>query len=202
MNCRLILVALVFWVPFTLHAEPVFNFGHFDGFPQVELDPEGRNVRLLKDFSYFDPDEKVWTARQNFESDGASIPQVFWTFVGGPFEGRYRDAALIHDWYCKYKQGRWQDVHIMFYWASRARGVSEFQAKTLYLAVALFGPRWGQKNWRWPREFTPRFSHTVLVVKLSKDQAEDAVNWLKSNDPSLDIINFYVSDNYPVNLDW
>jgi Protein of unknown function (DUF1353) len=34
---------------------------------------------------------------------GASIPQVFWSIIGGPFEDKYREASVIHDYYCEQK---------------------------------------------------------------------------------------------------
>src|SRR5229473_2192325 len=115
------------------------NFGQFKSSPKLEFVDEGpgkgRDMRLLEDLTYIDPGGGEWTAKKGFQTDGASIPQVFWSFVGGPFEGAYRDAAVIHDWYCDKKNRRWQDVHRIFYYASRAAGVGEFKSKILYAAV-------------------------------------------------------------------
>ena len=58
--------------------------------------------------------------------------------MGGPFEGNYRNAAVIHDQFCAdsdHGLRTWQDVHRMFYFAMRASGVAEVQAKVLYAAV-------------------------------------------------------------------
>ena len=90
-------------------------------------------MRLLEDVSYVDPDDRRWTARKGYSTDGASIPRAFWTVVGGPFEGRYRDAALIHDQFCsdpKHGLRTWQQVHRMFYFAMRASGVASQPAQT------------------------------------------------------------------------
>lgn len=37
------------------------------------------------------------TVAEGYETDGASIPRLFWRLIGGPF-GKYREAAVIHDW--------------------------------------------------------------------------------------------------------
>lgn len=74
--------------------------------------------------------------------DGASIPKIFWSFVGGPFEGQYRNASIVHDTECDAKTYAWQAVHRMFYNASRAGGVGWIKAHVLYAAVYYFGPRW------------------------------------------------------------
>ena len=120
-------------------------FGRFEGPIRVEFSADGRTMRLLEDVSYVDPDDRRWTARKGYSTDGASIPRAFWTVVGGPFEGRYRDAALIHDQFCSdpnHGLRTWQQVHRMFYFAMRASGVTEIESKVLYAAVFLGGPRW------------------------------------------------------------
>jgi hypothetical protein len=76
--------------------------------------------------------------------DGASIPQVFWSLIGGPFEGRYRNASVVHDYYCQVRNRRWQDVHQAFYEAMLASGVDGARAMVMYKAVENFGPRWAE----------------------------------------------------------
>jgi hypothetical protein len=119
------------------------GFGHFHGNPQTEWDPDGRRMYVLQDFVYEDPDGKKWTAAKGSKIDGASIPQAFWWLVGGPFEGRYRNASIVHDTECQppYKND-WKAVHRMFYNASRAGGVGQLKAKIMYMAVYHCGPRW------------------------------------------------------------
>ena len=60
-------------------------------------------MRLLRDFQYIDPSGTTWTAPANSTIDGASIPQIFWSIIGGPFEGEYRDASIVHDTECESK---------------------------------------------------------------------------------------------------
>ena len=77
--------------------------------------------------------------------DGASIPKVLWPVVGGPFEGKYRDASIIHDWYCDKRTRTWQATHRVFYDAMLVSGVRAKRAKAMYFAVRWAGPRWEER---------------------------------------------------------
>jgi Protein of unknown function (DUF1353) len=115
----------------------------------VELldDPNGRLVRLTEDYAFVDAKGKKWDAPKGSTVDGASIPRVFWTLIGGPLEGKYRNASVVHDVACDRKTSKWRDVHRMFYDAMRCSGVDEAKAKTMYWAVYQCGPRWdGDEN--------------------------------------------------------
>lgn len=123
----------------------VLNEAQWGSFPfsaKSEWLNDGRDMKLLEDFTYIDPNQKVWTAPKNSIVNGASIPRAFWTIVGGPYEGKYRNASIVHDVACELKNERSVDVHRMFYNACRCNGVPEKQAKILYLAVYHFGPSW------------------------------------------------------------
>lgn len=125
-----------------LHAQ---EYGFFRGNVQTEwLDPSGdhRRMKLLSDFAYVDPRGFEWHAPAGWIIDGASIPQVFWTLVGSPFDGAYRRASVIHDVACDRKSRPWKDVHRAFYFAMRAEGLDPVKAKLMYGAVYVGGPRW------------------------------------------------------------
>lgn len=57
--------------------------------------------KLEGDFRFDDPNGMQWITPAGTEVDGASIPQFFWSFIGGPFEGSYINASVIHDHYCR-----------------------------------------------------------------------------------------------------
>ena len=123
------------------------EFGKFVGNPQTEWDPDGRRMFLLDDFVYVDPAAQKWIASKGSRIDGASIPQVFWSLIGGPFEGQYRNASVVHDTECQEPHKHdWRDVHRMFYLASRAGGIGAVKAKVMFAAVYHFGPRWEWKD--------------------------------------------------------
>lgn len=115
--------------------------GRFVGTPKTEW-IEGRDMRLTEDFVYIDPMERAWLAPQGSVINGASIPRALWTIVGGPFEGKYRNASIVHDVACEKMDQPYHAVHRMFYDACLAGGVEENEAGRLYYAVAMFGPRW------------------------------------------------------------
>lgn len=76
--------------------------------------------------------------------DGASIPRALWTLIGGPFEDKYRNASIIHDWYCDVRSRPWKDTHRVFYHAMITSSVPIAQAKLLFAGVYWGGPRWSQ----------------------------------------------------------
>lgn len=121
--------------------EPV-SYGRFEGEVVASWNDDGRDMTLREDFAYIDPQGQRWTAPEGAVVNGASIPRPFWTLIGGPFEGQFRNASVVHDVECVDMKAPWEDVHRMFYEACRCGGVDERMAKTLYYAVHHFGPRW------------------------------------------------------------
>lgn len=120
------------------------GWGEFIGKVVVEWLPDGRNMKLMESFAYVDPYGRKWNAPAGSVINGASIPQFAWSIIGGPFEGKYREASVIHDVACRNKDRPWQDVHEAFYTAMLASGVDTLKAKVMYAAVYHFGPRWGR----------------------------------------------------------
>jgi hypothetical protein len=133
-------VALVLAGPSGAYAET--NFGHFVGKFVAEFDEDGRKVTLLQPFGFVDPGGKVWNVPDGYKTDGASVPPAVWALYP-PFTGKYRSAAVIHDYYCDTMKRTWQATHEAFYYAMRAAQVDENTAKIMYVSVYLFGPRWG-----------------------------------------------------------
>ena len=58
----------------------------------VEHLKASRFIKLVEDFHYGDI-----VVPGGFVCDGASIPKLFWSFIGSPFD-RYLFAAVLHDW--------------------------------------------------------------------------------------------------------
>jgi hypothetical protein len=101
-----------------------------------------RDMKLLEPFGYVDPDGLAWDVPAGAVTNGASVPWGFWNIVGGPYDGPYRDAAVIHDYFVEKKTRSWESTHRMFYHAVLARGVSDTLARTMYAGVRYGGPRW------------------------------------------------------------
>jgi hypothetical protein len=104
--------------------------------------PDGRNMMVQDEYGYEDWEHQTLYATAGFVSDGASIPRAAWSLVGGPWDGKYRNAAVIHDVGCTNHRYSWQDTHRLFYEAMMDSGVSQSLAYTMYYAVLLGGPRW------------------------------------------------------------
>jgi hypothetical protein len=68
---------------------------------------DGRHMKLMQPFSFTDQRNVKWEVPAGAIVDGASIPQAVWTFVGGPLEGKYRKASVLHDWYCDRRTRPW-----------------------------------------------------------------------------------------------
>lgn len=123
--------------------EAAGDWGRYEGTPpSITLLPDGRKATLDRAIAFYQADETHWPVPVGAELDGASIPRVFWTLIGGPFEGKYRDASIVHDHYCVTQDRPWADVHRMFYDGMRCSGVGKRKAGVMYYAVYRFGPRW------------------------------------------------------------
>lgn len=128
-------------------AQPSLSQEYFGNFRDslvgefVEAEPRPK-FRLAGEFRFIDPNGLLWSVPAQKEVDGASIPQAFWSFIGGPFSGSYIKASVVHDYYCDTKIRTEHDTHRNFYYGMRAAGVGEWKAKFMYWAVATFGPKW------------------------------------------------------------
>ena len=107
-----------------------------------------RDMELIEKFAFVDSKGVRWEAPIGAKINGASIPRFAWSFIGGPYEGLYREASVIHDVGCDDKlrdwTRTWQATHEAFYHAMLANGVDGIKAKVMYAAVYQFGPRWEQ----------------------------------------------------------
>ncbi|MGU3314242.1 DUF1353 domain-containing protein [Sphingomonas sp. M6A6_1c] len=102
---------------------------------------DGRTMILAQPYAFIDENCETWAVPSGSEVDGASIPRAAWSLIG-PWEGKYRNASVIHDYFCDRRIKPWHSVHLMFYKAMLASGVSPSLARMMYAAVYYGGPRW------------------------------------------------------------
>jgi Protein of unknown function (DUF1353) len=121
---------------------PEHELGCYTGRLILQMLPDGRRMKLVEPFGFMEADGLHWSVPPHATVDGASIPQPLWSLIGGPFEGKYRDASVVHDYYCDVRSADWRSVHRMFYRAMLVSGVSVHLAKVMYAAVYFAGPRW------------------------------------------------------------
>src|SRR4051812_20668644 len=79
------------------NTNPGGPWGYYSGTIDTRWDQDGRTMPLLTDLRNRDQRGVVWTAPAGSVIDGASIPRALWSFMGGPFEGKYRNASVLHD---------------------------------------------------------------------------------------------------------
>lgn len=137
----LLLLGLLFPVV-TTASETTGSYGYYDGTVVAKWLPDGRSMKLLSPFAYIALNKVIWIAPTGAVVDGASIPKFAWSIIGGPFEGKYRNASVIHDVACEKKNRTWRATHSAFYTGMLASGVDATLAKVMYAAVYHFGPRW------------------------------------------------------------
>lgn len=183
------------------------KYGRFLSDPVVRLLNNGREIELLDDFVYVDPDETPWLAPKDSKVNGASIPQAFWSLTQGPLSGPFRNASIVHDVACERKKQSDEKVHRMFFYACLAGGVPESKAKLMYWAVAVFGPKWrAEARTRTiavtlPNGFeeTRQVMDEVHVPIASNEPTEKEITWAKqyfeNNNPSVDEIPFLSPPN-------
>lgn len=116
----------------------------FEG--SLELVPSGCQTSgrctLKSALRFTDNATVVWEAKAGLVTDGASIPGIFQPFVGKPFEESFIKAAVIHDHYCDRHVRPWRQTHHVFYEGLVDQGVTKANAKIMYFAVVLGGPKW------------------------------------------------------------
>jgi len=141
---------------------------------------DGRLMSLLSEFGYRDGCGESWPVPVGAVVDGASIPRSLWSIIGSPFVGLYRDASVVHDFYCDVRSRPWRRVHRVFYEAMLTSGVSRVQARVMYAAVRWFGPRW--------RRVMRSVSGEATMVPMHSTDATDAIT--SSNGASSELADF------------
>lgn len=96
---------------------------------------------------FVDSRGRSWVAEKDRVVNGASIPKFLWSIVGGPFEGQYRNASIVHDAECEKMTSPSTDVHRMFYDACRAGGVKEKEREVFLLGRCQLWPFIDIQTW-------------------------------------------------------
>jgi Protein of unknown function (DUF1353) len=177
----------------TLGAEQSHKWGYYSGAPEAKWDPNGRDMVLLSELRYTDPQGVVWIAPAGARVDGASIPRSLWSFMGGPFEGKYRNASVLHDVAYEEHNRPPEDCDRMFYNAMRCSGVGAVEAKTMYYALYKFG-----HHWKFPIRRAKRVKEKELraasaevvpkAIPVNESEIDQARDWIQSAEPSLEQI--------------
>jgi hypothetical protein len=166
--------------------------GKFSGKIVVEWLDDDRFVfkmKLVEDFAFQDADGRSWIAPKGAVLDGSSIPLVFRDRIGLPFDGSYRRAVVIYDHYCRAMSEPWRDVHRMFYRASIADGVSELDAKLMYMLLYAGGPRWERRGSSCFRSCHAAAPSLAWEPALEGTDLQPVSVWVRQTNPPLDEID-------------
>ena len=122
------------------------GWGRFSGSIETRWENDGVTMVLLNELRYTDPYGQVWVAPAGSKVDGASIPRPFWSIIGGPFEGKYRTASVLHDVADEEQKVSPAEADLMFNNAMRCAGVGATTAKTMYYVLLRHGRDWKDRQ--------------------------------------------------------
>src|SRR5256884_3589020 len=179
------------WIRFA--EKPANKWGHYSGYVEARWENDGRSMTLLSELRYTDPQGVVWIAPAGSQVDGASIPRSLWSLMGGPFEGKYRDASVLHDVSYEQHKRPWQDCDRMVYFAMRCSGVSAVEAKTMFYALYKFGHHWRfpikrAKPVKFEGQLVARAEPIPRAIPVNPAEINEARDWIQNADPSLEQI--------------
>ncbi len=105
-------------------------------FPLIVKHLDGEMWELMENFEYRGKDTIKVPA--GFKFDFASIPRIFWTFIGGP-TGRYGPAALCHDYLYFTQTTKRSYADGVFLNAMKSLGVGWIKRRLMWVAVRSAG---------------------------------------------------------------
>ena len=168
------------------------KLGRYTGKLILEPMPGRQQMKTVEDFGFQDADGRHWPVPPGTSVDGTSIPKAVWSLLGRPWEGKYREASVLHDYHCTARSADWQTVHRMFYRAMLVSGVSERRAKLVYAGVYFAGPRWENIERRSQPAVPSRTAPGDILYALCRDpitlavseaiecDGTSAINWITS----------------------
>lgn len=182
---------LVFTLPYT-SARSQFR-PYFQGSAVVEsLSAEGdqHQSRLLNGFSYVDATGKTWQIPAGTLIDESTLPNWLWAPVNLPLTDAYRDATILHTYYCKSKKENWFFTHRMFYEACLTAGIAETRAKILFAAVFANVQRWTPVYGKSSISSTTLSfqGYQLYTVSILESDFNQIIGWIEKTNPGLDEI--------------
>ena len=162
------------------------KWGHYSGYVEARWENDGRTMTLLSELRYTDPQGVLWIAPASSVVDGASIPRSLWSLMGGPFEGKYRNASVLHDVAYDQKNRPHEVCDRTFYNAMRCSGVGAVDAGMMYYTLRKFG-----RHWKAPKAEPVKVGGEVVARAEEVNQADINAtrDWIRNSDPNLQQID-------------
>jgi hypothetical protein len=157
------------------------KWGYYSGYVEARWENDGRNMTLLRELRFTDPQGVTWVAPAGSVVDGASIPRSLWSIMGGPFEGKYRNASVLHDVAYEQHTRPWAKCDRMFYDAMRCSGVGPVEAGTMYYALLKFG-----RHWKAPKAEPVKVGDEIVARAQPVNQSDinETRDWIRNSDPT------------------
>lgn len=114
----------------------------------LEFLEDGVHARVARPLTYTAKNGRIVTIPEGFVTDGASIPKTLWSTIGSPYTGKYRRAAVLHDYmYHSPLDMDKDEADRLFLEAMLEDGVELVCARTIYEGVHLCGRRaWNEDH--------------------------------------------------------
>jgi len=152
---------------------------NFSGLPVTRWVGE-RDMELAEDFSYEDPQGRVWLVPKGSFLTGTFIPRPLWHFVGSPYLGVSRRAAIIYDYFNgesidpPLNNSEKRKVNKMFYDACRFDGCTRARAGIMYISICM--GIWvsrlpeGFKSTAVTHQFAPKITPEEVMIKAKFEE--------------------------------
>ena len=119
----------------------------YDGDLVVKALPDGKRWEITQPFRFITHLQKDWmTVRAGFITDFASIPKVLFSVFGGAATGKFRKAAVCHDYLYHTQQLSRGQSDMIFLILMIADDVPYWKAYLMYAAVRVFGGKAWREN--------------------------------------------------------
>lgn len=117
---------------------------------QIKAYPfQNRKTLKVTLFDYLKNKNYEFTIPKMYCWDGATIPRVFWRFIGAKTSPEFLIPSLVHDWMCCYHSSVGNNRNFssrVFRGLLKEAGVGKVKAQTMYLAVDNWQKFCGWKN--------------------------------------------------------
>jgi len=165
----------------------VANNGSFEGRVVVEWldDPFVPTMRLVEPFEFHQSNGKVWNVPVGHIVKGRGMPPLFRDLVGQPFNGGFRKASIVYDHATQAMKEPWDEAQRMFLEASLAEGVTQSEAKAMYMLLRAQGSRWEVPGSRCYGSCHGKTEPLLWRPVVDEAVVGDLLGWVRHNDPSL-----------------
>ncbi|UCD67620.1 MAG: DUF1353 domain-containing protein [Betaproteobacteria bacterium] len=154
------------------------------------------SMRLVESFSFTQADGKIWPVPAGSVVDGRSMSPLFVRLLGHPFEGGFRQTAVVYDHAAKQQSKPWHEAQKMFLEGSIIEGILPIEAKVMYLLLNATGPRWVVRG---ESSCFNQCHHTGDAELVWRPLVDDEpvvglISWVRDEDPTIHDIQQRVGD--------